>query len=134
MTRNGMLDSWVKTFKTPFIMGSEVAGEVVGLGKNVNELNVSVKFLLFRPCCKKKTCVRLQLGDRVMCLPERKAWGEYVVCHVEHCFRIPDEMSYNDAAALTVDAIVAYSLLFQMGSLNPGKAVLLHSTPGGLVI
>jgi hypothetical protein len=35
--------------------------------------------------------------------------------------------------ALTVDGIVAYSLLFQMGSLYPGKAVLLHSTPGGLV-
>ena len=68
-----------------------------------------------------------------MCLPERKAWSEYVTCHVEHCFKIPEEMSYNDAAALTVDGIVAYSLLFQMGSLSPGKAVLLHSTPGGLV-
>jgi NADPH:quinone reductase-like Zn-dependent oxidoreductase len=111
MTRNGMMDKWVRTLKTPFIMGSEVAGEVIGLGKNVTELN---------------------LGDRVMCLPERKAWSEYVTCHVEHCFKIPEEMSYNDAAALTVDGIVAYSLLFQMGSLSPGKAVLLHSTPGGL--
>ena len=41
MTRNGMMDKWVRTLKTPFIMGSEVAGEVIGLGKNVTELNVS---------------------------------------------------------------------------------------------
>lgn len=36
-----MLDNWVRSLKTPFIMGSEVAGEVIGLGKNVTELNVS---------------------------------------------------------------------------------------------
>ncbi len=41
MTRNGMLDNWVRSLKAPFIMGSEVAGEVIGLGKNVTELNVS---------------------------------------------------------------------------------------------
>ncbi len=41
MTRNGMLDNWVRSLKPPFIMGSEVAGEIVGLGRNVNDLNVS---------------------------------------------------------------------------------------------
>ncbi len=41
MTRNGMLDNWVRSLKAPFIMGSEVAGEVIGLGKNVTELNAS---------------------------------------------------------------------------------------------
>ncbi|KZS11912.1 Synaptic vesicle membrane VAT-1-like protein [Daphnia magna] len=111
MTRNGMLDNWVRSLKAPFTMGSEVAGEIVGLGKNVTELN---------------------LGDRVMALPERRGWGEYVVCRVEHCFKIPDQMSYNDAVSLTVDGIVAHSLLFQMGNLTPEKAILLHATPGGL--
>jgi D-arabinose 1-dehydrogenase-like Zn-dependent alcohol dehydrogenase len=45
MTRNGMLDNWVRSLKAPFIMGSEVAGEVIGLGKNVTELNVSFYYL-----------------------------------------------------------------------------------------
>ncbi|XP_046632252.1 synaptic vesicle membrane protein VAT-1 homolog-like [Daphnia pulicaria] len=111
MTRNGILDNWVRSTKPPFIMGSEVAGEIVGLGKNVTDL---------------------KLGDRVMALPERKAWSEYVVCREEYCFKIPDQMSYHEAVALTVDGIVSHSLLFQMGNLSPGKAVLLHSTPGGL--
>jgi hypothetical protein len=41
MTRNGMLDTWVRSLKVPFIMGSEVAGEVVGLGRNVINLKVN---------------------------------------------------------------------------------------------
>ena len=41
MTRNGMMDKWVRTLKTPFIMGSEVAGEIVGLGRNVTNLKVN---------------------------------------------------------------------------------------------
>lgn len=68
-----------------------------------------------------------------MALPERKAWSEYVVCRVDFCFKIPEKMNYHDAVALTVDGMVAYSLLFPMGNLSTGKAVLLHSTPGGLV-
>lgn len=68
-----------------------------------------------------------------MALPERKAWSEYVVCRVDFCFKIPEKMNYHDAVALTVDGMVAYSLLFSMGNLSTGKAVLLHSTPGGLV-
>ena len=69
-----------------------------------------------------------------MALPERFGWSEYVVCREEYCFKIPERMNYNDAVALTVDGIVSHSLLFQMGNLSPGKSILLHSTPGGLVI
>lgn len=69
-----------------------------------------------------------------MALPERKAWSEYVVCRAEHCFKIPDEMNFHDAVALTVDGIVAHSLLFELGNIHSGnKAILLHSSPGGLV-
>lgn len=42
MTRSGMLDNWVRSLKPPFIMGSEVAGVVVGIGKNVVDVNVSI--------------------------------------------------------------------------------------------
>lgn len=68
-----------------------------------------------------------------MALPERNAWSQYVVCHVDLCFKIPEKMSYHEAVALTVDGIVAHTLLFHMGNLSPGEAVLMHSIPGGLV-
>ncbi|KAK4035756.1 hypothetical protein OUZ56_027840 [Daphnia magna] len=111
LTRIGRLDNWARSLEPPLIMGSEVAGEVVALGKDVTEF-----------------C----LGDRVMALPERNAWSQYVVCHVDLCFKIPEKMSYHEAVALTVDGIVAHTLLFHMGNLSPGEAVLMHSIPGGL--
>lgn len=78
-----------------------------------------------------------------MALPERKAWAEYVVCKAQHCFVIPDEMSCNEAVALAVDGMTAYSLLFEMGGLKTDEDlcgltakrinVLMHSSPGSLV-
>jgi NADPH:quinone reductase-like Zn-dependent oxidoreductase len=41
MTRHGILDSWVRSVKPPFIMGSEVAGEIVGIGGNVTNFKVN---------------------------------------------------------------------------------------------
>ena len=42
-------------------------------------------------------------------------------------------MNYHDAIALTTNGITAYTLLFELGNLRPGKTVLVHSAPGGLV-
>lgn len=112
MMRQGMMDNWVRSLKPPFVMGSELAGEVVGLGRDVKDF---------------------KLGDRVIAFPERKAWREYAVCRSEVCFKIPDDMNYHDAIALILNGIVAYSLVFELGNLRPNKTVLLHTAPGGLV-
>lgn len=77
-----------------------------------------------------------------MALPERKAWAEYAVCKAEHCFRMPDDMTYDEAVALTVDGMVSYALLFEIGGVRVDdpcglsasrKNVLMHSSAGGLV-
>lgn len=141
LVRQGILDSWVRSLKLPFILGSEAAGEIVGVGRNVADFKVKVlKFFPLKAKCYWK--ILWQPGDRVMALPERKAWAEYVVCKAEHCFRIPDEMNYDEAVALTVDGMVSYALLFEMGGLTVDdpcglsasrKNVLMHSAAGGLV-
>lgn len=115
-------------------MGSEVAGEIVGLGKDVTEFKVTFD----KPFVCKRVCLvywftTIQLGDRVLALPKCDAWSEYVVCHVDLCFKIPEKMNYHEAVALTFDGILAYSVLFQIGDLSPGEAVLMHFTGGGLV-
>ncbi len=112
MMRQGLLDNWVRRLKAPFIMGSELAGEIVGLGRDVQDF---------------------QLGDRVVAFPERRGWSQYATCRFDCCFKIPQEMSYHDAIAITLNGIVAYSLVFELGNLRPNKTVLLHSAPGGLV-
>lgn len=111
MARQGLLDSWVRSRKPPYTMGSEVAGQVIAIGSSVTDLKV---------------------GDRVVALPEFQAWCEYPICPAAFCYKIPDDMNYHDAVAITGDGIVAYTLLFELGALRPGKCILIHSAPGGL--
>lgn len=74
-----------------------------------------------------------QVGDRVVALPEFRAWAELVAVPAKFVYAIPDEMSFHDAAALLINYIVAYILLFELASIKEGKIVLLHSAGGGVV-
>nr|CAD7396044.1 unnamed protein product [Timema cristinae] len=88
--------------KTPFILGFECAGEVE------------------------------EVGDRVVALPEYRAWAELVLVPAQYVYHLPPGLSFLDAAALTMNYLVAYILLFELGGLSPGKSVLLHSAGGGV--
>lgn len=68
-----------------------------------------------------------------MALPEYRAWAELVAVPTKFVYKIPEGMSYNDAAAITLNYTVAYMLLFELGGIAPGKKVLLHSAGGGVV-
>ncbi|KAG8318157.1 Type I Polyketide synthase [Homalodisca vitripennis] len=108
MVRQGVIDSLPKT---PFILGFECAGEVEQVGEGVEKFKV---------------------GDRVVALPEYRAWAELVTVPQQFVYPLPDDLSFLDAAALTMNYIVAYILLFELGGLSPGKSVLVHSAGGGV--
>ncbi|XP_032681827.1 synaptic vesicle membrane protein VAT-1 homolog-like [Odontomachus brunneus] len=108
MARQGAIDS---PPKTPFIMGSECAGDIEQVGEGVENFKV---------------------GDRVVALPDHKAWAELVAVPATSVFALPPGMSYLDAAAIIMNYTVAYILLFELANLTPGKSLLLHSSGGGV--
>jgi len=73
------------------------------------------------------------VGDRVVALPDHKAWAELVAVPATSVFALPPGMSYLDAAAIIMNYTVAYILLFELAHLTPGKSLLLHSAGGGVV-
>jgi len=75
----------------------------------------------------------LQVGDRVVALPEYRAWAELVAVPARYVYHIPADLSFLDAAAIAMNYLVAYILLFELGGLAPGKSVLVHSAGGGVV-
>lgn len=97
--------------KTPFILGSECAGEIEQIGEGVEGFKV---------------------GDRVAALPDHKAWAELVAVPATSVFALPPGMSYTDAVAITMNYTVAYILLFELANLTAGKSLLLHSAGGGV--
>jgi NADPH:quinone reductase-like Zn-dependent oxidoreductase len=110
MARIGMYDA---APKPPCVLGYEGAGVVTELGEEVSDL---------------------QVGDRVIVLKSSGAWSEYVAVDTKGCVVMPDNMTFEEGAAIPVNYVTAYMMLFDMGNLRKGKSVLVHMAAGGVGI
>lgn len=108
MVRQGAIDS---PPKCPFILGFECAGDIEQVGEGVEDF---------------------QIGDRVVALPEYRAWAELVAVPAKYVYKLPNDLSYLDAVTITMNYTVAYILLFEIGGLTQGKSILVHSVGGGV--
>ncbi|XP_071940875.1 synaptic vesicle membrane protein VAT-1 homolog [Antedon mediterranea] len=97
----------------PFSMGMECAGVVEEVGSGV---------------------VQPKPGTRVICLNDFGLWKEFAAVKAERCFPIPEGMSFEEAAALAVNYLTAYLMLFNFGNLRQGTSVLIHMAAGGVGI
>ena len=65
-----------------------------------------------------------------MCVSTSGLWTEFAAVDTVKCFHIPDSMTFEEAAAIPVNYITAYHMLFDMGNLRQGKSVLIHMAAG----
>jgi synaptic vesicle membrane protein VAT-1 len=97
--------------KPPCVVGYEVAGIVDALGENASGPAV---------------------GSRVLALTRFGGHADVVCVPAEQVLPIPDAMSFEDAAAIPVNYITAYHMLFRVASIRPGERVLVHMAAGGV--
>uniref|UniRef100_A0A672UNQ3 Vesicle amine transport 1 n=1 Tax=Strigops habroptila TaxID=2489341 RepID=A0A672UNQ3_STRHB len=95
----------------PVCPGMECAGVVRALGEGVRDR---------------------QVGDKVMILAKSGLWQEVVNVPARQTFLMPPGMSFEEAAALPVNYITAYMVLFDFGNLRPNQSVLIHMAAGGV--
>ena len=98
----------------PFVPGSEVAGRVIELGAKAK---------------------RLKIGDRVMSTTSMAGGGgfcEESVVREDMCFRLPEKMSWSEAAGFPITYGTTYHALVQRGRLKPGEVLLVHGAAGGV--
>jgi tumor protein p53-inducible protein 3 len=93
------------------ILGLEMAGEIVGIGSNVT---------------------RWELGHRVCALLPGGGYASYVVIPEDMAMPIPDNLSYEQAAAIPEVFLTAYLNLFWLGGFAAGKTVLIHAGASGV--
>lgn len=110
MGRQGLYDPLPSP---PVTMGMEGAGVVEAVGDGVEDKKV---------------------GDRVIVLARSGVWQEVVVVPVERAILMPDQMSFEEGAALPINYLTAYLMLFEMANIKPGKSVLVHMAAGGVGI
>jgi NADPH2:quinone reductase len=95
----------------PFTPGSEVAGVVDAVGEGVTEFNA---------------------GDRVQAMAAGGAYCEYSITPAAKTFRIPDAMSFEEAAAMIVIYQTSYFALTHRTQIKPGEWLLVHAGAGGV--
>lgn len=94
----------------PFVPGSEGAGVVVEAGQRCG----------YRP------------GDRVVTVNLMGAFAERMLCVDQVTHRIPDAMTFTDAAAFTINYQTGYFALVHRAGLRAGEWVLVHGGAGGI--
>lgn len=71
-------------------------------------------------------------GDRVFGLVGGGAHAEYVVVHEATIARIPDALTWHEAAAIPEAFITAYDALVTQGRLRAGEHVVVHAVASGV--
>lgn len=93
------------------ILGLEMAGEVLEVGERVTG---------WKP------------GERVFALLPGGGYAEEVTVPADQAMRIPDNLSFTEAAAIPEAFLTAYRNLFDLGGLKPGERVLIHAGGSGV--
>jgi NADPH2:quinone reductase len=95
----------------PFTPGNEVAGTIDSVGAEVTGFNP---------------------GDRVQAIASSGGYAEYSLAPAAKTFRIPDSMSFAEAAAMTVVYQTSYFALKDRAKLEAGEWLLVHAAAGGV--
>lgn len=101
-----------KSLEEPYpVLGVEISGFVVKDSPNYPDLKV---------------------GTRVAGLTKQNGYAEYAVMHAGHAMRIPESMSFIEAAAIPETFLTAYQTMFWLGELKPLETVLIHAAGSGV--
>lgn len=71
-------------------------------------------------------------GDRVVGVSLFGGQAQFVAIDQKQLFKIPDSMSFEQAAAMPVNYLTAYYALYKMANLRRNEKVLIHSCAGGV--
>lgn len=75
-------------------------------------------------------CIEFQSGDRV-CATLMGCASTYARCNYQLAVKVPDSLTYPEAAAFPVAGATAHYALIEVARLQKGESVLIHSGAGG---
>ncbi len=93
------------------ILGLEVAGEIVEIGKNVTNFKI---------------------GDKVCALLNGGGYAQFAIAQEDVCFKIPNNISMIEAASIPETIMTVYENVFRTCGLKNGQSFLIHGGASGI--
>jgi NADPH:quinone reductase-like Zn-dependent oxidoreductase len=103
--------------KTPCVVGYEVAGTILELGDGASTASSP-----------------LSVGQRVLAGTQFGGYASQVVANAGDVLALPEDLSFEQGAAIPVNYGTAWAGLIGYGNVQPGERVLIHSAGGGVGI
>ena len=72
------------------------------------------------------------VGDRVLAMAEQGGYAELTPIHQNNCYRLPNSLSFADAASMALVYDTAWFSLVERGRFREGEAVLVLGASGGV--
>ena len=109
----------------PRISGGDIAGKVVATGEGVTSVKVGQR-LLIDPA--------ITMPDGTGALGESATGGlsEYFAISTDNAIPLPDDVTYEQAAALPIAYGTAWRMLITRGKLQAGESILILGASGGV--
>ena len=138
------LDLWVRKglpgVKLPHILGSDIAGEIVGIGEYVSGFKTGQRILVapmhFCGHCAK--CVAgLQNQCREFTVIGNAVDGgncELISVPATNAIPIPDSLDFNQAASVPLVFLTAWHMVVGLAAVRPGQTVLVLGAGSGVGI
>src|ERR1051325_6866492 len=96
----------------PYTPGLDTAGLVEAVGEGVTNVQPSD---------------RVYTADSIS-----GAYAEFTLCKADDVHKLPDNISFKEAAGLNIPYATAYRALFQKAKAQPGETVFVHGASGGV--
>lgn len=136
------LDIWCRSslpgVKLPLILGCDVAGEIVDKTETVSHLQIGDKVLV-DPGLSCGICRPCLAGQENLCryyhilgAGQNGGYAEYVNVPAVNCFPIPDNLTFQQAAALPLVFLTAWHMLISRCGLQSSDTVLIVGGSSGI--
>jgi len=140
---NDLWALWGEPVKVPLphISGSDVAGTAIDVGENVTKIKPGDR-VVSHSNLSCRLCSACTSGREYDCA-ERRIWGfetgplwggfaEYTHLPETNVVKIPDNLSYNDAAAVSMAGMTSWHMLVGRAKIRPGQTVLVMGGRSGI--
>jgi NADPH:quinone reductase-like Zn-dependent oxidoreductase len=137
------LDLWVRRglpldIPLPHVGGSDMAGEVESVGSGVEEVEPGTRVVV-DPSLDWEWYEGVVRGPdfpaprfRILGEHTHGGFAEYAVVPAANLFQVPDEVSFETAAAAGLVMVTAWRGLVTRGGIRPGDRVLITGASGGV--
>ena len=140
---NDLWAIWGEPIKVPIphISGSDVAGTVVEVGEDVTKFKVGER-VVSHSNLSCRICEACTSGREYDCI-DRLVWGfqtgplwggfgQYTHLPEVNVSKIPDNVSFDDAAAVSMVGMTSWHMLVGRANIKPGQTVLIMGGTSGV--